>query len=162
MFLHLKKKFPLLIHYWDKYIELQERVEVPAHTILLHEGKIAKKYFFIERGCARVWFNNNGKNTTVQFFFENEGLASIESFRKNIPSVFTIETIEPSIIYEIKKKDVLDLITEIEPQKDFLNTLLDISLERQTHYMNEFISLIRDAPIVRYKNLLETKPLPCI
>ncbi|MDE1192852.1 MAG: hypothetical protein PW786_12030 [Arachidicoccus sp.] len=59
-----------------------EQTSVPAKTLLLREGQIANKLFFIEKGCIRAWFNNNGKDTTVQFFFENNTVASLESFRK--------------------------------------------------------------------------------
>ncbi len=91
-----QEEIPQLNTYWDKYLEFQERLEVPAKTILLEEGKKAGYYFFIERGCIRAFFNNNGKDITVQFFFENDGLASFESFLNRTPSSFTIETIEPS------------------------------------------------------------------
>ncbi|MDR3681465.1 MAG: Crp/Fnr family transcriptional regulator [Flavipsychrobacter sp.] len=158
MFLHLKDRFPQLDKYWDKYLSLQRRLELPARSILLQEGKVSKKYFFIEKGCARVWFNNNGRDITVQFFFENEGLSSIDSFRKNIPSTFTIETIEPSIVYEIDKKYIDELVQELNDAPDFFKTLLDISLQRQTHYMNEFISFIRDTPLQRYQHLLKDMP----
>jgi len=158
MFLHLKNKFPHLDKYWDKYLAVQRRVELPARSVLLMEGKVSKKYFFIEKGCARVCFNNNGKDVTVQFFFENEGLSSIESFRKNVPSPFTIETIEPSIIYEIDKHDIESLIQELDTVQDFYKILLDISLQRQVHYMNEFVSFIRDTPLQRYQHLLQDKP----
>ena len=81
---------------WDKYQHLFERVEVPARTILLREGKVARQAYFIEKGSIRLWFNNNGKDITFQFFFENNTVASIESFRKKTPSQVAIETIHYS------------------------------------------------------------------
>ncbi len=53
----------------------------------------------------RAWINNNGRDVTFQFFFENEAVSSSESFRKNIPGFFTIETIEPCVLHWIHKKD---------------------------------------------------------
>jgi hypothetical protein len=35
---------------------------------------------------------------------------------------------------------------------------MDISFERQRHYMNEFLSRIRDTPLQRYMNLLKERP----
>ena len=158
MFLHLKDRFKYLDNYWEKYVSLQRRVELPAKSVLLQEGKISRKYFFIEKGCVRVWFNNNGKDTTVQFFFENEGLASLESFQKNIASPFTIETVEPSTIFEIDKHDIDALLQELDNALDLFKVLLDVSIQRQTHYMNEFISMIRDTPRQRYEYLLTHQP----
>jgi CRP-like cAMP-binding protein len=71
----------------QKYAPYFKRMEVPAKTILLKEGEISKRAYWIESGCIRVWFNNDGKDVTYQFFFENSTVASIESLRKNIPSV---------------------------------------------------------------------------
>ncbi len=137
---------------------LQKRVEYPARTILLKEGKTAQNYYFVEQGCLRLCFDNNGKDTTVQFFFENEGLASLESFRKDIPSIFTIETIEPSIIHVLPKTVFNEMLRELDQNPDFLKALIDISFERQHHYMNEFLSRIRDTPLERYLNLRKERP----
>jgi CRP-like cAMP-binding protein len=153
-----KDRFPNLDSYWEKYIALQQRAEYPAKTILLREGKTAQNYYFIEKGCLRVWFNNNGKDTTFQFFFENEGVSSLESFQKNIPSAFTIETIEPSVIQILPRAAFFGMVKELDQHPDFLKALMEISFERQRHYMNEFLSRIRDTPLQRYLNLVRERP----
>ena len=80
MFDKFKENFPQLKDKWDDYVSYYHRIEVPAGTILLKEGEISKKAFMIEKGCLRLWFNNNGKDITFQFFFENEVVSSGESF----------------------------------------------------------------------------------
>src|ERR1700760_132345 len=112
MLFYFKDKFPELAYYWEKYLEFQKRIEVPARTILLQEGKTSNNYIFIEKGCTRLCFNNNGDDKTVQFFFKNEGLTSLESFLKDTPSLFTIETIEPSIMYLLPKGHFRNLMDE--------------------------------------------------
>jgi len=158
MFLHFKNKFPQLNTYWDKYLPLLERKELPAKTILLEEAKRSRHYIFIEKGCVRAFFHDNGTDKTVQFLFEQEGLTSLDSFINNTPSRFTIETIEPSVIYLLPKKQVLQLIDELSKEPGFMQLLLQISATRQTHYINEFVSFIRDTPEQRYQNLLTHKP----
>jgi CRP-like cAMP-binding protein len=158
MLFHFRNKFPQLNPYWDKYLEFQQRLEVPAKTILLHEGKISQNYIFIEKGCVRAFFNKNGDDKTIQFFFENEGLASFDSFVNNIPSVFTIETIEPSVIYLLPRQYITQLMAELGTEPDFLQMVLKIFAQRQMHYMNEFVSFIRDTPEQRYSNLLTERP----
>lgn len=153
-----KDRFPDLDPYWDKYLALQKRVEFPARTLLLQEGKTAQNYFFVEKGCLRLWFDNKGKDTTVQFFFENEGVASLESFQKNIPSIFAIETIEPSIVQVLPKSALVAMLKELDQHPVFLRALMEISFERQRHYVNEFLSRIRDTPLERYLHLIEERP----
>ena len=158
MLFHFKDRFPQLNAFWDKYMEFQIRMEVSAKTVLLEEGKISQNYIFIEKGCVRTWLNNNGKDKTIQFFFENEGLTSFESFINNIPGLYSIETIEPSIIYLLPKQHVLQLLKELEGQPGFTKLILQASATRQTHYMNEFVSFIRDTPEQRYQNLITHRP----
>jgi CRP-like cAMP-binding protein len=158
MLFHFKNRFPLLNAYWDKYLPFQKRMEVKAKTVLLHEGKKSQHYIFIEKGCVRVFFNANGSDKTVQFFFENEGLTSFDSFINNVPSQVTIETIEPSVIYLLHKKYVIQLLDELSGDLGFVQMILQMSAQRQTHYINEFVSFIRDTPEQRYQNLLKKKP----
>jgi len=158
MLFHFRKQFPQLNAFWDKYLPYQQRLEVPARTILLEEGKVSQHYIFIEKGCVRLFFNNNGVDKTVQFFFENEGLTSFDSFVNNTPGVFAIETIEPSVVWLLPRQYVSQLILELSREPDFLNMILQVSALRQTHYMNEFVSFIRDTPEQRYKKLLAERP----
>jgi len=158
MLFHFIKKYPQLKVFWDKYQEFQKRLEIPAKTILLEEGKKSQHYIFIEKGCVRAFFNNNGQDKTVQFFFENDGLTSFDSFINNTPSQFTIESIEPSVIYLLPKKYVIQLLNELSLQSDFFQMILQVSARRQTHYINEFVTFIRDSPEQRYKNLLKERP----
>lgn len=158
MFLHFKDRFPQLNAYWDKYLPLQKRMELPAKTVLLEEGKVSQHYIFIEKGCVRTFFNNKGADKTVQFFFENEGLASFESFVNDTPSPCTIETIEPSVVYLLPKKYVNQLMAELATQPDFAHLIMQIFASRLTHYINEFVSFIRDTPEERYQNLLAERP----
>jgi len=158
MLFHFKDRFPELNAYWDKYHGFQERLELPAKSVLLEEGKVSQNYIFIEKGCVRTFFNNNGNDKTVQFFFENEGLTSLESFTTNAPSLFTIETIEPSIVYLLPKKYVTQLMDELAAEPGFAQLILQASGSRITHYINEFVSFIRDTPQQRYLNLLSHRP----
>lgn len=158
MIFHFRQKFPQLNAYWDKYLPFHKRQEVPAKTLLLEEGKRSQQYIYIEKGCVRSFLNKDGDDKTVQFFFEQEGLASFESFINNIPSGVSIETIEPSILYFLPKKYALQLIDELSREPYFAQMVLQMFAQRQTHYMNEFVSFIRDTPEQRYQNLLKKKP----
>jgi CRP-like cAMP-binding protein len=158
MLFHFRDKFPQLNSFWDKYLQYQQRLEIPAKTILLEEGKVSGNYIFIEKGCVRLFFYNNGDDKTVQFLFENEGLTSFDSFVNNTPGMFTIETIEPSVVYLLPKPYVQQLMDELSREPDFLQMILQISSRRQTHYINEFVSFIRDTPEERYQNLLAERP----
>lgn len=50
---------------WEIFRPYFKQEEVPSRTILLQEGKVSKKMYFIEKGCLRTWVNNDGKEITT-------------------------------------------------------------------------------------------------
>jgi CRP-like cAMP-binding protein len=158
MFDHLKNKFPIDNDKWEDYIKNFKRIEVAAKTVLLKEGEISQKAFLIEKGCVRAWFNNDGKDLTFQFFFENSTVASIESFRKKIPSPVTLETIEPSVLWFIHKEDLERIMAEIIEIPELRDQFINIIFERTFNYMKHFFSFIKDSPEQRYLNLIKEQP----
>jgi CRP-like cAMP-binding protein len=158
MFEQFRDKFSLDDDKWADYIRCFNRMKVPAKTILLEEGAISKKLFLIEKGCIRVWFNNAGKDVSFQFFFENEMVASIESFRKKRPSLVTVETIEPSVLWYIEKKDIDRIIAEICEIPALRDKFTDAIFERTFVYMKHYFSFTKDTPQQRYLNLIKEKP----
>ncbi|SHH52551.1 Crp/Fnr family transcriptional regulator [Flavobacterium defluvii] len=158
MFNQLRNKFPLTDEKWNEYTSYFNRIEVPSKTVLIEEGEVSKKLFVIEKGCIRVWFNNNGKDLTSQFFFENQSVASIESFMKKFPSPVVVETIEPSVLWWISKKDIDKILEEIKEIPELRDRLINMLFQRTFDYMKHFFSFIKDSPTQRYLNLIEEKP----
>jgi len=158
MFDQFRNKFPIDDDKWSDYISCFKRMKVSARTALLKEGDIPKNMFVIEKGCIRVWFNNDGKDVTTQFFFENNMVSSIESFRKGYPSPVTIETIEPCVLWYIHKKDADRIIAEVSELPVLREMIMDAVFERTFDYMKQFFSFIKDTPQQRYLNLVKEKP----
>jgi CRP-like cAMP-binding protein len=138
-----------------KYQRVVKQMNAPAKTILLREGEIPKKIFIVKEGCLRIWFDHDGKEITFQFFFENEPIASIDSFMAGKPSPFTIETIEPCILHVIQKKDFDNILKKTPALKDFL---LEMAIQRMGNYAEHFLSIIKDKPPQRYLKLLKERP----
>jgi len=140
---------------WQKYAHLSERLEIPARTILLREGEIAKHTYFIEKGCIRTWFNNAGKEVTLNFHFEGEGVSSIESLRTETPSAYYLESLEPSTIYKIGRKEFSMIMAE---SPDFKARIEEVAFQTLFLYQRLFLSRIKDSPEERYKDLIKNHP----
>jgi len=140
---------------WQKFNHLFRREEIPAKTVLLKEGEIAKKVYFIEKGCFRLSFNNDGKDTTFQFFFEGEGISSAESFRYNQPSLYSIESLEPSVVHSLTKSNY---VTIIENSPVIKQDMEEQTFRRLLYIEKLFLSRIKNSPEERYKELLEQYP----
>lgn len=130
-------------------------ISVPARTTLLEAGHSATKLFVAISGSVRMWFNQNGKDVTLQFFFEGSPVCSFESFLKGVPSEFTIETIEASRIIIIEKGVLMDYGNN---HPDDRESVLLYLTDRMINYTHLFLSRIKDNPEQRYKELLQTHP----
>ncbi|WP_167618173.1 Crp/Fnr family transcriptional regulator [Maribellus sediminis] len=140
---------------WAHFKKLFIEREFASKTILLQEGEISKNIFFIKNGCLREWFNKDGKDITFQFFFEGQAVASIDSFMNNKPSLFTIESIEPSILLSVNKRDFEELLTTYPKfQIEFQNLIF----QRLSNYTQLFLSRIKDTPEERYNDLIRNYP----
>lgn len=140
---------------WGRFRHFFKREEMPAKTILLTEGQISERMFYIEKGCIRLSFNKDGKDITFQFFFEGEGVSSAESFRNNEPSLFSMETIEPCLLHVLNKKDYFIMI---ESSPLIKQELEQQNFQRLMYYQKLFLSRIKNSPEERYKELLEQSP----
>lgn len=135
--------------------QILKQITVDAKTLLLREGEIAQKMFFIKKGCVRVWFNNNGKDMTTQFFFEGEAAASLESFLHNEPSLFSIETLEACEISVLAKKDFEKLLAEDETFKIWF---YQTAVSKLLMHSKRLLSFIKNKPQERYQQLMQSQP----
>ena len=140
---------------WEKYGDQFIEREIPAKKILLNEGEIANQVHFIKKGCLRMWFNKDGKDITTQFFFEGQGVASIESFMSGQPSLFTLESIEPSVIWSLSREN-FELLPQLVP--GLREGFQQLIFQRFRNYAQLFLSRIKDTPSERYKDLLANHP----
>ena len=92
---------------------------------------------------------------TFQFFFEGDFVASFDSLYKRTPSLFYLESIEPTEVLAIKREDFFCLI-ERNPlsRQQYEEKLID----RFHTYQQLFLSRIRNTPQQRYEELLKEYP----
>jgi len=140
---------------WDKVKGLFLEQEIASKTVLLHEGEISQNLYFIKKGCLRMWFNNDGKDITFQFFFEGQAVSSIDSFIESNPSLFSIESIEPTTLISISKEGFRQLFCYYPELKDGFQEIL---FQRFRNYAKLFLSQIKDTPSKRYEELMKTRP----
>ncbi|MCX6269346.1 MAG: Crp/Fnr family transcriptional regulator [Bacteroidetes bacterium] len=140
---------------WERFQKIFNEKEIPSKTILLQEGDVAKHLHFVKKGCLRMWFNKDGKDITTQFFFEGQVVASIESFMTKQPSIFTLESIEPSAIVSISSEDFEQVLETYSELKEGFQQML---FQRFRNYSQLFLSRIKDTPKERYENLVKNHP----
>ena len=130
-------------------------LSIPSKTILLEEGKIADRLYLIHKGCLRLFFYNEGKDITFQFFFEGDFVASFDSLYRRKPSLFSLESIETTEVSTIKSDDFYHLIEQTPSLKQIYEEKL---IDRFHVYQQLFLSRIKNTPQQRYEELLKEYP----
>ena len=132
-----------------------EYLSVPSKAILLEEGKVAEKLYLIRKGCLRLFFYNEGKDITFQFFFEGDFVASFDSLYKRTPILFYLESIEPTELTAIRREDFYNLINN---NLSFRQLYEEKLIDRFHAYQQLFLSRIKNTPQRRYEELLKEYP----
>lgn len=138
----------------DSHIK-SEYLSVPSKTVLLEEGKVARKLYFVRKGCLRLFFYSAGRDVTFQFFFEGDFVASFDSLYKRTPSLFFLESIEPTELQVINRDDFFTLI---EGDSSLRQKYEEKIIDRFHAYQQLFLSRIRNTPQQRYEELLKEYP----
>ena len=141
--------------YLSNFYAVAKQLTIPPKTILLEEGKVADKLYLVRKGCLRLFFYNEGKDITFQFFFEGNFVASFDSLYKRTPSLFYLESIEPTELAAIRREDFYNLIDNDSSLRQLYEEKL---IDRFHVYQQLFLSRIKNTPQQRYEELLKEYP----
>lgn len=136
--------------------EIFHTITVPKKTVLLRQGEIADRIYGVNKGALRLWHSTpDGRDITIQFFFNGQIVSSFESFYLNVPSNFSLETISDCALSYARREDIIPLLKNSGYTQHFLT---DYACHRLITYINLFLSRIEHSPEDRYRLLLHEHP----
>ncbi len=158
----------------DILINMIEPMKVLRGTVLLHEGEICKYIYYIERGLVRQSYYKKGKQLTEHIGYEGSMIMCIDSLFNHEPSLLTIETLEPCMIYGLKYDE---MVFAAHSSFEFCNLLMSIykesliisqhkadmlrfssARERYEQTMSEHPEIIRRTPLHIVASYLQITP----
>lgn len=146
---------PLNQKEWDAFTGIFVFRSVPKKFNLVRVGDISHEAYFINKGAARLYFEKEGEEVSANFMFENNFIASLESFLLQTPSRQAIDTLEECELL-VMSKQRLDELTLAYPKFHIFSKAIAemafIMLQRRAS------SFILDSPEERYMNMLKQRP----
>lgn len=131
-------------------------VTVKKNDLLLAEGAVADRLFFIEKGCLRLYYNNQDHGISTRFMaFENTFLTSIVSFISREPAPEYIQAVETSELLVISYHDFFRLREAIPGWDKMYIYILEYGLTVINSKLN---SLLTQSAVGRYRSLLKNNP----
>ncbi|MBZ4188129.1 Crp/Fnr family transcriptional regulator [Niabella beijingensis] len=83
-------------------------------ALLQEEDKRCLSYFFVIKGCLRLFFtDHNGAEQTMQFALENWWMTDLDAFRTGRNSAYSIQALEATEVLAIDAKNYAQLLEEI-------------------------------------------------
>ena len=106
----LQEIYPMSAQLKENIANTLKTEKINKKDILLKEGKISSRMYFIEQGLFRSYYmNSQNKEICAWFMKEGDVVTSVESFFKQIPSNETIQALENSIAYSISYTQLQEL-----------------------------------------------------
>ena len=127
----------------------------PKGYKVLEAGKIETNIFFLETGIARVYISIDGKEITFWIGKEGDTIVSLKSYVNNLQGYETIELMEKSVLYMLKRKDMYKLFNEDIHISNWGRRFAELELLRTEE---KLIPLLYTTASERYIKLIEDNP----
>ncbi|KWF65165.1 Crp/Fnr family transcriptional regulator [Burkholderia multivorans] len=122
----------------------------------MRAGEVAKYLYLIQSGAVRLCVRNaEGAETTVQFFFEDDMVCSLESMLSGCPSGLELITMEACQLRVLDRDTVL---TKFQSHATMPSELLALTQQRLVEYINLYTIAIAQTPTQRYQAMLVSQP----
>lgn len=125
---------PLPKEAYDRFEELSFEKSFDKKDFFVEPGRPCNyQYFILEGSCYSYYINEKGDKNTVQLAVENYWITDAASYFNNQPAVSTIETLEPTRVLMLNKRN-FELLCESHPVWDrYFRVLLQTYLAH-LHY----------------------------
>lgn len=156
-----------LLTYFDRLIPLnkeeKELVRTKFHPRLfrkrqyiLQEGNVCTQFYFVVRGCLRMYkIDDKGNTHILQFAAENYWINDLGSFHGLKPSALNIDALEDTVVLQISHDDLISLYLQAPKFDRIFRVLLENSFIRLQERLLQNISSTAEE---RYQTFLEIYP----
>lgn len=139
----------------DAFVEILEVKQFKKKDFLLKEGQVCNKVSFINSGCMRLFYNVEGVENTVQFFFADSWYTDYASFLTGRSTIENMQALQPCEVVQFKKDDLYKLYN-LFPIFDRVGRVMAENAFLSLSQLNKMLT--NEDPELRYLNLLKQRP----
>lgn len=141
---------------------------------ILDEGDVCRSMLYIEKGLTRQFYFKYDKDLTEHIAYEGGVVICLESYLKEEPTRLMIETLEPTVLWEIPKSKMEQLSLEDAAIGAWYRRIFELSLiesqvkadtlrfesahERYTKLLQLHPEILKRTPLVYIASLLQMTP----
>ena len=140
----------------DEVLNSFTLINHPKGTLLLQEGQLATKYYFVESGFLRAFaIDTHGNDITTGFYSKGQIVWEVASLFLQTPTKENLETLCDSALWYIDIDTFHKLFDSIAEFRDAGRTRL---VKNHVQLKQRSLSMITDRAEVRYLHLMSTRP----
>jgi CRP-like cAMP-binding protein len=154
-----------LVAYLSRYITISEDLadvfmkssllqKFPKGKMLLREGEIVKKAYFVLKGCIRSYMLKEGEDKTVDFYIEEDPVILV-GYGRDLPSELFLECLEDTVAvvntFDMEEKMLLEY-----PELKLV--CLEMSEIMAEKLQDSLVRYKTSTPEERYRYLIERRP----
>jgi CRP/FNR family transcriptional regulator, anaerobic regulatory protein len=139
----------------EAFTKILEIKQFKKKAFLLQQGQICNKVSFINTGCMRLFYEVEGVENTVQFFFADRWYTDYESFLTGNPTIENLQALEDCEVIQFKKSDLYNLYIT-HPVFERVGRILAENAFLSLSQLNKMLT--NEEPQQRYLSLLSQRP----
>jgi CRP-like cAMP-binding protein len=172
---YISSAFPLNDKETDELCALFTERKIKRRGFVLHQGDVCKHVTFVVAGCLKMYaIDQAGKEHNLEFAAENDWISELSGFYAEKPGSVYIEAVEPTIILQVSRADLIYLYTHypklnstfriiterkyIDLQNRVLQNISATAEERYIDFVNRFPSLAARLPNTQVASYLGITP----
>ena len=128
----------------------------PKNLILLNQGEISTNCYTVLKGCVRQYrTNEEGRETTIAFFTEEQAIVLFNSYKFQVPSDYSLICVEDSTLLVGSLESEEKLYSKYPELQLITRNMMEINFGKEQEERALFMSL---TPEERYINLTKSRP----
>lgn len=132
----------------------EKTITLERNEYLKVKGSIDTNIYYIESGSLKAFVMDNFEEQIIRFGYQENIIASLDSFLTGKPSDFYIQAIKKSVVKVITKQQV-DLFLESKTNRIFWKKLLESLVLQQ---LEREVDILTSSPKERYQRVLKRSP----
>ena len=162
----MRKDLNLLVNIFDQFdgldghsigtfLDISVLRRFSKGDLLVREGEICDKLFFIEQGMVRSFYHKEVKDVTISFSLTGEFITSMSGFITQQPTYENIEALEDCLVLEFCKDKLNELFKREPTWATIYRTVLEeYYVKLEEHLIFSKFKTAKE----RYAELLRDKP----
>ncbi len=132
-----------------------KQIFLDRNDYLTTQGNLDINIYFIKEGSVKIFVINENEEQIIRFGYQNNMIASLDSFLSNQPTDFYIQAIKKTEVKVICKEDLKQFF---DSNTDYLKLWIAVLEDMVLQQMEREKDLLISSPKERYERVLKRSP----